>query len=152
MSMTEMENAGGNPWSLTASEMKAAAKDGPPALIEGLLPSRAVVTFAGEPGIGKSMCALSWAASVSTGQAWFGHAVPTAYSVLYLLGEGFGAVGKRVEAWEDEWGQALPDHLRFVDGQGHGIDLSDETRLPELIEQIKTIGPGLIVMDTFAML
>lgn len=139
-------------WSVSPAELKATAKSGPPPLINGLLPSQAVVTFAGQPGVGKSFTALSWAASVAAGDDWFGHRVATAYKVVYVLGEGWSQFGHRVKAWEEVDGKPLPDHLRFVDGTGHGIDLADPAQVDLMIERLKEIGPGLVIIDTFAML
>lgn len=139
-------------WGVSPAELKATARNGPPPLIDGLLPSRAVVTFAGVPGVGKSFTALSWAACVATGDDWFGHRVGAAYRVVYVLGEGWSQFGHRVRAWEEVNGKALPDHLRFVDGAGEGVDLADPVRVEAIIEQLKAVAPGLVVLDTFAML
>lgn len=139
-------------WSVSPSELKKLAKEGPPPLIEGLLPSRAVVTFAGIPGIGKSFVALSWAASIAAGATWFGHSVTAARPVAYVLGEGWARFGDRVRAWEEVSGRELPEHLRFVDGAVTGLDLTDLSHVESITEKLEALSPGLVVLDTFAML
>lgn len=139
-------------WGVSPGELKNQAKQGPPPLIAGLLPSQAVVTFAGIPGIGKSFVALSWACAVATGEPWFGRTVAGPYRVAYLLGEGWSQFGHRVQAWEDVHSRSLPDHLRFIDGAGEGIDLTDDVQVKAIIERLRQMGPGLVIVDTFAML
>ncbi len=139
-------------WGVSPSELMATAKSGPPPLIDGLLPSRAVVTFAGVPGIGKSFTALSWACAVATGRPWFGHTVSGPHPVAYVLGEGWARFGHRVKAWEEASSTTLPDDMRFIDGAGEGIDLTDPAQVEIVVERLQEMRPALIVLDTFAML
>lgn len=140
-------------WGLTAAQMKAQAHDAPPALIEGLLPAAAVVLLAGEPGVGKSFVALSWAASVAAGAPWCGRAVSAGSGrVAYVLGEGYLRFGQRIEAWETTHGQQLGEGLIFVDGARRGVDLADPEKAEELVEKLELFEPDLVILDTFSML
>ena len=137
-------------WSVDTEQLKARAAHVPPALVEGLLPSAAVITFAGSPGLGKSFTALSWAASIANGTPWFGRAVH-AGPVVYVLGEGAARFGDRAAGWESVHGPISP-RLRYVDGGAKGVDLADEGRVGLLIEQLRVWSPVLLVLDTFSML
>lgn len=139
-------------WGVGPTEMKAIAAAEADDLIEGLLPSAGVVTFAGAPGIGKSFVALSWAAAIASGTPWIDRKVSGAYNVAYILGEGWRKFGRRVNAWEDVHGQLIPEGLRFIDGAGMGIDLADDDQVTEIIGRLQQMQAGLVVVDTFAML
>lgn len=139
-------------WSVSNEKMISIADNRPAPLIESLLPSGAVVTFAGQPGIGKSFVALNWAAAVATGTEWFGLKTGSPRSVVYVLGEGFSQFGKRIKAWQDAQGMSVGPNLRFVDGAMKDIDLNDDSQTPELIENLERLNPDLIIFDTFAML
>lgn len=141
-------------FSLSTSALKQVAASAPPPLIDGLLPSQAVVTFAGPPGIGKSFTALSWAACVSQGISWFGQAVQAPKYVFYVLGEGYTQFGHRAAAWEAANGLPLNENLQYVDGAAQGIDLADPETISAFIEKLMPFREhlGLVVFDTFAML
>lgn len=140
-------------FSTSPDALKQVAASAPPPLIEDLLPSQAVVTFAGPPGIGKSFTALSWAACVSQGAPWFGKAVQAPQFVFYVLGEGYAQFGNRVAAWENAYAP-LNKNLQFVDGAAQGLDLADPDTVTPFIEKLLAVRvyPALIVFDTFAML
>lgn len=138
-------------WSVSLDALKQVAASTPPPLIEDLLPSKAVVTFAGTPGIGKSFVALSWAAAVAGGVPWFDKAVQNPQYVAYVLGEGYSHFGKRVEAWEQVYGP-MSRNLRFIDGASQGMNLADPQNVDDLIEKLRAMSPGLVIFDTFAML
>lgn len=137
-------------WRVPASELQAAAAAAPDWLISDLLPSASVVVLAGTPGVGKSMTALSWAGAVATGRDWYGHKVRRG-PVVYVLGEGWSAFGRRVDAWESVHG-SVGDDLSFIDGAAHGVDLANPASLAALIQQLVTDPPVLVFLDTFAML
>lgn len=140
-------------WGMTPKELSSVAENTPVPLIDGLLPSSAVVTFAGEPGVGKSFTALSWAASVANGTDWFSQKVSGPARVAYILGEGWARFGHRVQAWEKVNGSAIDEsNMRFINGAADGIDLTDASSVETLIENLRDYAPALVVLDTFAML
>lgn len=72
--------------------------EGPPDIIEGLLPKRGQLVIAGETNIGKSLTALEITSSFVTGKPLWGELVPTAKAnrVLYVLGEHYDEVIRRL--------------------------------------------------------
>lgn len=141
-------------WSKSPAEMIALAQEDEHWLIEGLVPAHAAVLLAGEPGVGKSFVALTMAAKVATGQDFFTSAVEPdePRTVAYVLGEGFSRFGDRVSALQRDMGELPDDRLRFVDGAGHGVNLSDLASVTETCAQLAVIDPDLVVLDTFSML
>lgn len=143
---------------ISSSQMKANAVAAPPDLIDGLVPSQAVITFAGAPGIGKSMTTTSMAAAIALGEPWFGRKTMfpgQGLRVVYVLGEGWARFGKRLEAWEQVHDRALPEHLEFVNGASGGINLLDDADVAAAIAAFTDpakVRPALIIFDTFAML
>lgn len=133
------------------AQMKQIAKNRPVELINGFVPSGGVMVLAGTPGLGKSFTALSWAAAIAEGGQWFGRAARHA-PVVYVLGEGFGGFGSRVEAWETANGRPIPEDLWFVDGLTFDIDLKDSEKVQQLINALALVQPGLVVFDTFSVL
>lgn len=139
-------------WACSAHAMKETAQSSHQHLISGLLPAKSVIVFAGEPGSGKSFTALSWAASIAGGLPWFGREVQEPSPVVYVLGEGWGSFGKRIEAWENKHDQPMSENLYFVDGIARGLDLTSTLSVDGFIEHLLEIGPSLVIFDTFSML
>ena len=135
----------------TNAEIIQIARNRPPELISGFVPSSGVMVLAGAPGTGKSFTALSWAAAIAEGSQWFGRAARQA-PVVYILGEGFSSFGERVEAWQTANGRPMSDNLRYLDGSTSGINLKDPYLVQQLIEGISHVQPGLIVFDTLSVL
>lgn len=139
-------------WSLSAAELKEFSANVPAPLIADLLPSCGVVTFAGEPGCGKSFVALSWACAVAEGLPWFDKVTGDPKSVVYVLGEGWARFGDRVAAWEQANDHVLSDRLQFVDGASQGLDLTDEAKADDFVDNLAGLDPALVILDTFSML
>lgn len=76
--------------------------DPPEPLIEGVLYRDSLAELFGKPGCGKSFVALDWACHVATGKDWQGHQTRRG-TVLYIVGEGAGGMGKRRKAWRTAW-------------------------------------------------
>jgi hypothetical protein len=120
-------------------------------LMEGLLPTDALIGLSGKSGDGKSFIALDWSMHISQGLPWMGHAVARA-PVIYVAAEGGRGIQKRVRAWmrAHDMTELLgmyfivsPLYVReegtieaFCDALGH----ADHER----------INPGLVVIDTLA--
>ena len=135
----------------TGPQMEQIARNRPPELINGFVPSSGVMVLAGAPGTGKSFTALSWAAAIAEGSQWFGRQTRKA-PVVYVLGEGFSGFGKRLEAWESVNGRPMSDNLHFMDGLTYGIDLNDPDSVQQLIAMLAYVQPGLVIFDSLLML
>ena len=133
----------------TGLQMEQVARNRPPELINGFVPSSGVMVLAGAPGTGKSFTALSWAAAIAEGSQWFGRQTRKA-PVVYVLGEGYSAFGERITAWKTTNGREIPEDLLFMDGATLGIDL--KAPVEQLIAIFNLVKPGLIIFDTLSVL
>lgn len=133
------------------AQMEEISKNRPAELIADVLPSMSVTVLAGAPGLGKSFVALSWAAAIAEGSDWFGHTVRQA-PVVYVLGEGWGGFGRRIHAWEAANNRPMSNGVYFLNGAQHDINLKDSQSTEQLINQLRWINPGLVIIDTFSML
>ena len=133
----------------TGQQMEQIARNRPPELINGFVPSSGVMVLAGAPGTGKSFTALSWAAAIAEGSQWFGRQTRKA-PVVYVLGEGYSAFGERITAWKTTNGREIPEDLLFMDGATLGIDL--KAPVEQLIGIFNLVKPGLIIFDTLSVL
>ncbi|MFH9478052.1 AAA family ATPase [Streptomyces anulatus] len=110
-------------------------------LISNWLTLDTLARMNGKPGSYKSFIALDMGAHIATGQPWHGQEVKQG-KVIYLVAEGTRGVSKRVEAWEQEFGEA-EDLLIFPEPvQVMGDEWSF---FAELCIQEK---PSLIILDT----
>ena len=101
----------------------------------------------------KSFIALDWACCVATGRDWNGHKTAVAGPVVYVAGEGFAGLNKRIRAWcihnKVEPGQ-LPLYVSTAP-----VAMLDPESLAEAKAEIDTVAqasgaPRLIILDTLA--
>jgi len=121
----------------------------PKYLIEGLLERESFAMLYAEPGLGKTFVALSWCYDIALGQPWLGLDVIQGPTV-YVSAEGFGGIGKRLEALtEDHERDDPPEDCYFID---QAVDLMDMGSVNEAIAAIEDLGirPVLVVLDTWA--
>lgn len=82
------------------------ARPRPVPVVEGLLFRNTLARIVGKPGAGKTHVTLDLAAHVAAGMAWAGR--PTcAVRGAYVVAEGDGGFGGRVEAWQAHHGRAV---------------------------------------------
>lgn len=119
----------------------------PPApLVAGMLDLDTLALLYGPSGSTKTFVALDLALSVGTGTWWMGRAVEEG-PVLYVVAEGLGGLGARVEAWQ---------HQRQVWTCGRtvwlprAVSLMDIGAANALAHLVGEIGPKLVVVDTLA--
>ena len=120
--------------------------------IEGFLEQDATGVLFGPPGAFKSFLALDWALCTASGRDWNGHPVEQG-TAIYVAGEGFNGLAKRVVAWGIRHNvdlKALPFYLTKKP-----IRLRDEDCAKDLREHIEKLTKGgdparLIVIDTVA--
>lgn len=139
------------PTFFSPKQMIQISQNRPQELIADVLPSMSVTVLAGAPGLGKSFVALSWAAAIAEGTPWFGQQVRQA-PVAYVLGEGWGGFGRRIDAWEAVNGRPMSNAVHFINGAQDRINLKDSQSVEQLINQLQQINPGLVIVDTFSML
>lgn len=115
-------------------------------LVDGLLDLDSLALLFGPSGCTKTFVALDLALSVATATWWHGHEVH-AGPVLYIVAEGLGGIGARVDAWQQQ---------RRVHSCGESfwlpmaVSLLDTAKVEGLAELVREIRPQLIVVDTFA--
>jgi len=127
------------------------AMPAPEHLIKGILTKHSGTWLIAAPGGFKSFLALDWAAHIATGRPWMGRKTRQE-DVLYVVGEGVHGIGKRLTAWAFAHGQST-HRLRVlpvaVQARGYGgAGLSEQWG--ELVELVREMRPGLIVLDTQA--
>jgi hypothetical protein len=125
----------------------------PPAyLIKGWLTAGMGHRINGDPGSGKSLTVLDWAACIGAGIPWMGCDVRRG-SVLYVVAEGVeGFASKRVPAWERHYGQDMegvivyPEPIQVVARQGGDLKASPEWKVfRKIVQQLR---PDLVIFDT----
>ena len=106
----------------------------------------------GPSGCMKSFLAVDWGLSVANERDWHGHSV-VAGPVIYVCGEGFGGIGKRLRSWCIKYGvdaSRLPFYV-----SNNPVQFLDPASASEAVEAIKalaeTVGnPKLVIIDTLA--
>jgi RecA-family ATPase len=132
---------------VTASELAQNAT-APEYLIDGILESKTHGLLAGGSQAFKSFCVLKMAHSICTGRDFFGYTVYKTGKVLYICGEGMGALGRRIRA------------LNIVDGdigdnlivKRSPLAIDNIADMDWLRQQINLFHPALIIFDTFSSL
>ena len=114
-------------------------------MIDDILPCSGLASVYGPSGVGKSFICLDLAASVATGQPWFGHDT-RACNVIYVALEGQAGFRRRVHAWSEFRGIRFPDNVKFLFDQFALNHADHPTGLASVIGQCG--GAGLIIIDT----
>lgn len=121
-------------------------------VIHDLMESDSLGMIFGPSGGGKSFVALDWACCVATGKAWRSYEIVRQGQVIYIVGEGYNGIRRRLRAWEQH------HELKLPKGRVHvsecAADLSDPMVAAGLQSAIKSlckgINPPLIIIDTLA--
>lgn len=122
-------------------------------LIHGLLQFDSESWIIGAPGSKKSFVVLDMAARVLRGEPWQGRRTNPA-DVVMIVAEGAGGVGKRIAAWQREYGK-IPDGL-YILPRPVQVTKHDDWRVliaacGKLAERARERGRGLmVVLDTQA--
>ena len=77
-------------------------------LVKGLMEKSNLSEIFGPPENGKSLVALDMSFCIACGIDWHGHKV-TQGNVIYIAGEGFGGLGRRVKALEKKYNCKAPN-------------------------------------------
>jgi len=114
-------------------------------LIDGHLTESSLAFMFGNPANGKSFIALDMAFCIAHGIDWHGHSVKQG-TVVYIAGEGFAGLQKRVQALCIKYGIEKPDNF-YASNQA--IDLNSEDSMNELANEFpEGCNIELIVIDT----
>lgn len=121
-------------------------------LVQDFIEAGSLALMVGDPGTGKSFCAISLAACVATGTPWHGHSVRRG-PVLYVAGEGLSGIRRRCMAWELRHGVSLFEAPLFTSTAS--TRLTDEASQRSLRAQVERTSaehgrPALIIIDTLA--
>ena len=111
-----------------------------------------VMSIFGSPKSGKSFLAIAMACAVSSGKDFYGFNTKPS-TVLYLAGEGFIGVGRRVKAYEEFYNINISDNTLLVSNRGSRIGDDEEfTMLQNVCRDIEADndGIGMIIIDTLA--
>lgn len=130
-----------------------AARRPPRYMIKGLLTYDAETWLIGGPGSKKSFVALDMAAHVARGMPWQGHRVNKGVALL-IMGEGAGSVGKRIQAWEKEYGPMPADGIRILPRPVQAADMQAWAVLVQACTRLRAaLDPDLgmfVIVDTQA--
>jgi 5S rRNA maturation endonuclease (ribonuclease M5)/KaiC/GvpD/RAD55 family RecA-like ATPase len=111
-----------------------------------------VMSIFGSPKSGKSFLAIAMACAVSSGKDFYGFNTKPS-TVLYLAGEGFIGVGRRVKAYEEFYNISISDNTLLVSNRGSRIGDDEEfSMLQNVCRDIEADnnGIGMIIIDTLA--
>ena len=125
----------------------------PEYLIDELMECDTIGQTFGESGSGKSFVVISKSLAVSEGSTWNGYQCKKGV-VLYLAGEGYKGIKRRVKAWMDHHGKTISDIRNFrLSRQKISFEATD---IREVIIEGKALERELgepiayIVIDTLA--
>jgi hypothetical protein len=120
----------------------------PPALVEGIIATGSLAMLVGRWKTFKSFLALDLALSVAAGVPWCGRST-TGGRVVYLLGEGAGDIGERVQAWRTYHGMHHVGRFELVAATVNLLDDDDIQSVLGILDDDEhpTV---LIVVDTLA--
>jgi nucleotide-binding universal stress UspA family protein len=117
-------------------------------LVSGIMEHPTIGQIFGDPSSGKSFVALDIAASVATGTSWHGHTV-TKGPVVYVAGEGYAGVLRRLKAWEID--RELPLEGIPLHVSSGAVEFSSPETVKRLWDELDALEqPVLIVIDTLA--
>ncbi|MET8518143.1 AAA family ATPase [Streptomyces sp. NPDC005077] len=119
----------------------------PEPLIDNTQDMRTLAFLLGRRSSAKSFIALDWSASIATGRAWMDRDVVQG-RVFYVAAEGASGIFRRIQAWEQNTQQRVPDENFVV--WPRPVKLSDSATVQELCDFLTAGQFSLIVFDTLA--
>lgn len=120
-------------------------------LIKDYLSERSLCVLFGEPGHMKSFLAMDMGLCIASGKDWHGQPLKKAGPVLYIAGEGYLGIAKRLNAWcykQNVSPESIPFYVSNSPAQ-----ILDKTHTKHVLEAINTVVdkhgmPALIIIDT----
>ena len=121
-------------------------------LVDRVCERGTVMSIFGSPKSGKSFIAIAMACAVSSGTDFYGFSTKPS-TVLYLAGEGFIGVGRRVKCYEEFYNINISDKPLLVSNRGSRIGDDEEfSMLQNVCRDIEVDqgNIGMIIIDTLA--
>lgn len=124
----------------------------PTFVVDKLIEENVLALIFGEPESGKSLLSLDISCSVATGLPFHGRHVREG-SVIYIAGEGFSGLKRRLTAWEKLNEVSIKDAPLYLSSMPAA--LTDSFSVSEVLSAIGEVAeqagnPQLIVIDTLA--
>lgn len=120
-------------------------------LIDGFLAQGQLADLNGAPGSGKTMTAMSMAASVASGKRWCGqYAVAERATVLYVAAEGAAGIRARLLAWCEVNGVDPKDIEDTFIIAPRAVQMGDDGHMAQVRDLVKRHNVALVVFDTRA--
>jgi KaiC/GvpD/RAD55 family RecA-like ATPase len=124
----------------------------PTFVVDKLIEENALALVYGEPESGKSLLTLDISCCVATGLPFHGRHVREG-SVIYIAGEGFSGLKRRLTAWEKLNEVSIKDAPLYLSSMPAA--LTDSFSVSEVLSAIEEVteqagNPQLIVIDTLA--
>lgn len=115
-------------------------------LVKGVLPATGLSACFGSSGSGKTFLVTDLGIAVALGRSWYGRKVNSC-PVTFIVLEGFSGLGKRLQAWERHFKEAIPDTVKVYTDP---FSLLATNHVTDLISQLNAEGQrsGLIIIDT----
>jgi hypothetical protein len=121
-------------------------------LVKGLVPRTGIVQFFGDPGSGKTPCAMSLAMHVAAGRpTWWGHKIARTGKVVYLIGEDAQGLRWRALAEQKRLGistEELEGKVFWSTMPGQLTDAEDAKKWLAAIREAVGDDIALLVVDT----
>tara|TARA_R100001440_G_scaffold769_2_gene2485 strand:- start:342 stop:2213 length:1872 start_codon:yes stop_codon:yes gene_type:complete len=121
-------------------------------MIDRICERGTVMSIFGAAKSGKSFIAIAMACAVSSGKDFYGFNTKPS-TVLYLAGEGFIGVGRRVKAYEEFYNINISDKPLLVSNRGSRIGDDEEFAMLQNVcrdIEIDKGNIGMIIIDTLA--
>ena len=121
-------------------------------LIDKCIERGTVTSIFGAAKSGKSFIAIDMACAVASGRTFYGYKTKPA-TVLYLAGEGFTGVGRRIKSHEQHYDYSLKNKPLLVSNRGTRIGDNEDFKNLQMVcraiqEEHGSI--GMIIVDTLA--
>jgi len=119
----------------------------PDYLIDDLIERDSLAICFGPPETWKSLFSIDALCSIQTGTEFHGRKVKRGRAV-YLCGEGFNGIARRLEAWNQKHGIAKADNDLLISNQAAA--LNDEVLLSGVLAELEQYKPDVVAIDTLA--
>ena len=125
-------------------------------VVEGYIENQSVGMLFGDPGSYKSFLAIDIGLHCAAGRLWHDKAVKQG-PVVFVAGEGFGGLSRRVAAWGEHYGvdfasESVPFYVSRQAASLYDMDSALDVcaAIEALVTGLGGVNPVLIVIDTLA--